>query len=96
MADTHPASIAENEQSHRQQRRRWLLLLGLMLLHGVYFGFPLLPFAPVGDFFPVLASLPPLFAVSYGFFGCTALRRRWQRSQAKQEFVPLPPVEESS
>ena len=94
MGESQPASIADKEQTHRQQRRRWMLLMCLVLLHIIYFGFPLIPFVQVWDFLPLLALLPPVFALSYVLLVFAALRRRWQQKQSKNAFVPIPTLED--
>ena len=96
MSTAPESYIAAHETAERQQRRAWSLGLLCVSLHLLYFGFPILPFAEVQVWFPMLAFLPPLFALSYAFAVIRALRR-WRRTrETGTAFVPIPPREEST
>ena len=96
MSTEPESSITAHETAERRQRRAWSLGLLFVSLHILYFGFPVLPFAEARAWFPVLAFLPPLFALGYAFAVVRALRR-WRRTrETSTAFVPIPPREEST
>ena len=85
--------IAESQRQERYTRWVWGLGLSLVLLHGCYFGFPLIPVAAAYRFFPLLAWLPPLFSLAYAVPVLAIVRRRWQKRKQDEGFVPVPPAE---
>ena len=85
--------IAESQRQERCTHWVWGLGLCLGLLHGCYFGFPLMPCAAARRFFPLLAWLPPLFSLAYAVPVLVLVRRRWQKRKQDEDFVPVPPVE---
>jgi hypothetical protein len=91
-----PSYIEAGERADRRQHLRARLLLLVFLLHGVYFVGPVLPFARARVLVPVLAVLPPLFAVACLLTLFLAVRRRWQRRRQSSAFVPIPPFEDLS
>jgi len=93
---TVPSYIDARERADRRHHLRARLLLLVVALHLVYFIVPLLPFAQTRALLPLLLWLPPLFAVTFLFFGIFALRRWSQRRRQTAQFIPLPPVEEVS
>ena len=94
---TEPASyIAAHEAAERQQRRRWSLWLLFVGLHIGYFAFPVLPVAGARAWFPLLAVLPPLFALGYTLAVVRVLRR-WRRTrETSATFLPIPPRDETT
>jgi hypothetical protein len=96
MSTEPESSIAAHEAAERQQRRawsRWLLFVGL---HLGYFAFPVLPCAGARAWFPLLAVLPPVFALGYALAVVRAVRR-WRRTRERSAtFLPVPPREETA
>jgi hypothetical protein len=89
-----PSYIEARERADRRQHLHARLLLLVFLLHGVYFIVPVLPFAQTRALVPVLAVLPPLFAVTFLLLLFLAVRRRWQWRRTASQFVPIPPGED--
>ena len=96
MSEQPESSIAAHEAAARQQQRLWGLGLLFVALHIGYFAFPLLPWAGTQAWFPILALLPPLFALGYALAVVRVLRR-WRRTRAHdQAFIAIPTHEEDS
>jgi hypothetical protein len=94
---TEPESyIAAHEAAERQQRRAWSLWLLFVGLHLGYFAFPVLPFAGARAWFPLLAVLPPVFALGYTL-AVVRVVRGWRRTrESSATFLPIPPRQETA
>jgi hypothetical protein len=88
--------IAAHEAAERHQQRLWGLGSLFVVLHGIYFAFPLVPLAGAQAWLPWMALLPPLFACGYAVVMLRMLRR-WRRARTTdQAFIAIPAKDEVS
>ena len=87
--------IVQHQQAERRERQRWMIGIGLVVLHLVYFLGPLLPVAAVRAWLPLFAWFPPVFALIVLVLACGRLWQWQHRRQQYRAFVPIPLPEES-
>ncbi len=86
--------IAAHQAAERHQQRLWGVGLLFVVLHGIYFAFPLVPLAGAQAWLPWMALLPPLFACGYAVVVLRMLRR-WRRARTTdQAFIAIPAKDE--